>query len=48
MINRALLAIYLADTKVNEQRDVRKTAKQIVQQYYQCPNALLAISVLHR
>lgn len=30
MINRALLGVYLADKKVNEQIDVRKTAKQIL------------------
>lgn len=30
MINRALLGVYLADKKVNEQRDVRKTAGQIL------------------
>lgn len=30
MINRALLGVYLADQKVNEQRDVRKTARQIL------------------
>lgn len=30
MINRALLGVYLADRKVNEQRDVRKTAGQIL------------------
>jgi tetraprenyl-beta-curcumene synthase len=30
MINRALLGVYLADKKVNEQRDVRKTARQIL------------------
>lgn len=30
MINRALLGVYLADKKVNEQRNVRKTARQIL------------------
>lgn len=30
MINRALLGVYLADKKVNEQNDVRKTAGQIL------------------
>ena len=30
MINRALLGVYLADKKVNQQRDVRKTARQIL------------------
>ncbi|MEG3851041.1 tetraprenyl-beta-curcumene synthase family protein, partial [Microcoleus sp. herbarium19] len=30
MINRALLGVYLADRKVNEQRNVRKTARQIL------------------
>ncbi len=30
MINRALLGVYLADKKVNEQVDVKKTAKQIL------------------
>lgn len=30
MINRALLGVYLADKKVNEQIDVKKTAKQIL------------------
>lgn len=30
MINRALLGVYLADQKVNQQRDVRKTAGKIL------------------
>ncbi|MEG5162336.1 tetraprenyl-beta-curcumene synthase family protein [Microcoleus sp. AT3-A2] len=30
MINRALLGVYLADKKVNQQRDVRKTAGKIL------------------
>lgn len=30
MINRALLGVYLADKKVNEQIDVKRTAKQIL------------------
>jgi tetraprenyl-beta-curcumene synthase len=30
MINRALLGVYLADQKVNQQRDVRKIARQIL------------------
>ena len=30
LINRALLGVYLADKKVNQQRDVRKTARQIL------------------
>jgi tetraprenyl-beta-curcumene synthase len=30
MINRALLGVYLADKKVNEQKNVKETAKQII------------------